>query len=110
MSNLIANQFGKVDLNWDADHEPIFVYTLIDDNGKTDDCEYAFVLRGNKIRLYGWHFGHDTAFTYDGNWMDNKACDNAFHDHDYQDYLVERLRFCIKEVLNNIVGFTTEYL
>lgn len=110
MSSLIVNQFGSISLNQDADGEPMFIYTFMDDNGKTDDCEYAFVFRDNKICLYGWHFGHDTTFTYEGNWMDNNAFPEAFHDHDYQDALVGQLRLCLKEALNNITGMTTEYL
>lgn len=110
MSNLIANQFGSIRLNQDADCEPMFIYTFMDDNGKTDDCEYAFVFRDNKIWLYGWHFGHDTTFTYEGNWMDNNAFPEAFHDHDYQDALVGQLRLCLKEAINHITGMTTEYL
>lgn len=110
MSNLIANQFGSICLNQDADHEPMFIYTFIDDNGKTDDCEYAFVFRDNKIHLYGWHFGHDTDFVYQGNWMDIIDCKDDFHDHDYQDALVGQLRLCLKEALNNIVGTSIEYL
>lgn len=109
MSKLIANQFGVVELRY-ADGEPIFIYTFIDDNGKTDDCEYAFVFSGNKIRLYGWHAGDAGDFDYQGNWMDNDESDEGFHDHDYQDVLVGQLRLCLKEALNNIVGSTIEYL
>ena len=45
MYNLIANQYGKVDIDWDADSDLMFIYSFIDNDGKTDDCEYAFVLR-----------------------------------------------------------------
>jgi hypothetical protein len=117
MSNLIANRFGSIRLNQDADCEPMFIYTFKDDNGKTDDCDYAFVFRDNEIHLYDWHYGHDTDFVYRGNWMlKTTDCEDVsnpykdFHDHDYQDALVGRLRLCIKEALNNIVGSTIEYL
>ena len=110
MSNLIENKYGSIRLHEEADMDPIFVFTFVDDNGKADDCEYGFTFKGNKICLYGWHFGVDTEFTYEGNWMDNCAYDGAFHDHDYQDFVVERLRLCIKEVLNNITGLAPEYL
>lgn len=110
MFKLIANRFGEVSLRQDADHEPIFIYNFVDNNGKSDDCEYAFIFRDNTICLYGWHFGHDTAFIYEGNWMDNNTFPEAFHDHDYQDALVGQLRLCLKEALNNITGMITEYL
>lgn len=110
MYNLIANQYGKVDITWDADDEPMFVYSFVDNDGKSDDCKYAFIFKGDKIHLYGWHFGHDTTFTYEGNWMDNNAGTTGYHDHDYQDALVAQLRLCIKEVFDRIMGLTTEYV
>lgn len=110
MSKLIDNQFGKVCLNWDANCEPMFIYTFVDDNGHTDNCEYAFVFKDNNICLYGWRSRSDVAFEYIGNWMDIGASPEAFHDHDYQDCLVGQLRMCLKEALNNIVGTTIEYL
>lgn len=109
MFNLIDNQFGKICLNRDADCEPMFVYTFKDYDGRSDDCEYAFVFRNKEIHLYGWHFGHDTTFAYTGSWIDGEY-DGAFHDRDYQDGLVRRLRLCLKGALNNIVMSTIEYL
>ena len=108
MSKLIENRFGRVDLCDDVS-EPMFVYTFIDDNGKSDGYDYAFVFRDNKICLYGWRSCGAT-FDYTGNWMDIEAGPEAFHDHDYQDCLVEQLRLCLREALNNIVGLTIEYL
>lgn len=110
MSKLIANRFGGIAICLYKDRDPIFVYTFVDDNGHSDDCEYAFVFKGDEIRLYGWHFGHDITFSNKGNWMDNEIFPESFHDHDYQDVLVERLRLCLKEALNNITGMTTEHL
>lgn len=110
MYNLIANQYGKVDIDWDADSDPMFIYSFVDNDGKSDDCEYAFVFKGNKVHLYGWHFGHDTSFTYEGNWMDNNAAPEGFHDHDYQDALVAQLRLCIRKAFDRIMVLTTEYL
>lgn len=109
MFNLIVNKFGKVYLCQNTGMEPIFIYTLTDDDGRSDDCEYAFVFRGDKIRLYGWHFGHDTTFTYQGNWLDNETLPEPFHDQDYQQYLIGRLRLCIAESLN-IIALTTKCL
>lgn len=110
MSKLISNKFGIVDLRQDAGGQPVFIYTFVDDNGETDDCEYAFVFKDNEIHLFGWHCGHDIDFHYQGNWMDNEGVADGFHNHDYQDGLVGQLRLCLKDALNNIVGLAIEYL
>lgn len=110
MFNLISNEYGRVYVGLEAGGEPLFVYHYLDNEGKCDDCEYAFTFKGNKIRLYGWHIGQEDTFNNKGNWMDYESFEGAFHDHDYQDTLVERLRMCIKAILNDIVASTIEYL
>lgn len=79
----------------------VFMYLPVNDNGRNDDCAYYFSLQRNKIVQRGWNYGRDFDEQFlvrRGPWLDSieaqqdpEYMENAFHNLDYQNYLLNRL-------------------
>ena len=84
-----------------ARYPGVFMYFPEDDDGRNDDCVYYFSLQRNKIVQRGWNYGRgfDEQFLVRrGPWLDSieaqqdpEYMEYAFHNLDYQNYLLDRL-------------------
>lgn len=84
-----------------ARYPGVFMYFPEDDDGRNDDCAYYFSLQRNKIVQRGWNYGRDFDEQFlvrRGPWLDNiealqdpEYMEGAFHNLDYQNYLLDRL-------------------